>query len=500
MTKQKKSAEGDLRRGGLSPSAKNLGDPKITPTDNNEEATKGKTLTLETRRIDDLIPFAMNARTHSEEQVGQIARSITEFGWTNPILITPEGDIIAGHGRVLAARKVGIETAPCIVITGLTEAQRKAYILADNKLALNSGWDMKLLAESLRELDTGELDIDLIGFSSKELDSILTWAPDQSKGKGDPDHVPAIEPDPITKPGEVWLMDKHRLLCGDSTSKDAIKILTEGAEVDMAWTDPPYNVAYGKVNAEKECYKNSTQFNKRQIMNDDMTDAQFLKFMDAACEAIKYALKKGGCFYMAHADATGHIFRNAVIKAQLGLKQCLIWVKNAPVLSHGDYNWKHEPILYGWKLGAAHYFSEDFTFNTVFDDDTDLRKLDKKQMLDIIKDLRNSLRTTVIRADKPQKSGEHPTMKPVALVELMIRNSSRRGEVVLDPFGGSGTTLIACEKNGRACRIMELDPKYADVIVKRWQEYTGKKATLAGTKKTFDEITADRLPKEKKSK
>ena len=464
--------------------ASSRGDTKIEPTDKKTPRETRKDLKVSWRKIEELIPYAANARTHSEDQVAQIAASIQEIGWTNPILVDETGNIIAGHGRLLAAVKLGKTEAPCIELRGLTEAQRKAYIVMDNQLALNAGWDMKLLAAAIEELDTGEIDLNLLGFSSKQLDAIMTWAPDGStaKGKTDQDAVPVAPEKATTRKGDLWILDKHLLLCGDSTAQADMTKLMQGQEADMVWTDPPYNVDYHGGTG-------------KNIMNDNMTAAAFERFLEKALKGLEKALKKGGCFYIAHADIAGHIFRTKTIASGLGIKQCLIWVKNSVVLGQKDYNWKHEPILYGWKPGAAHYFSEDYTFSTVIDDDTDLRTLDKKQLQDLIHELRNAQRTTVIRANRPTRSESHPTMKPVALVEVMIKNSSRRDETVLDPFGGSGTTLIACEKHGRRCRMMELDPIYADVIVRRWQDFTGKRATLAGTKKTYEQVLIEREKK-----
>lgn len=395
--------------------------------------------------IDDLIPYARNSRTHSEAQVAQIAVSIREFGFTNPILIDEDGGIIAGHGRVMAARKLSLLEVPTIMLQGLTEAQRKAYVIADNKLALNAGWDDELLKIELDELVGMGFDIELTGFSQDELDALT---PEElPEGLTDPDAIPEPPIDPVTKLGDVWLLGKHRLMCGDSTSIDAVEKLTDGALVDLLITDPPYNVAYeGKT---KDALK---------IQNDSMSADSFRQFLRDAFVAADAVMKPGAVFYIWHADLEGYNFRGACMDAEWKVRQCLVWKKSVLVMGRQDYHWKHEPCLYGWKEGAGHLWAAD-----------------RKQ-------------TTVLEFDKPQRNGEHPTMKPVALFEYQLLNNTKGGDIVLDGFGGSGTTLIAAEKNGRIARLMELDPKYCDVIVKRWQEFTGKQATLESDGTTFDSL------------
>jgi len=394
----------------------------------------------------DLIPYARNTRTHSESQVAQIAGSIREFGFTNPILIDAENGIIAGHGRVMAAQKLGLEKVPCIRLAHLTDTQRRAYIIADNKLALNAGWDEEMLALELGELGDLDFDLSLIGFDESELANLLA---ETTEGSTDPDEVPDIPTDPVTVLGDVWVMGKHRLLCGDSTSIDDLRKLCREQDVDMWLTDPPYNVAYeGKT---KDALK---------IQNDSMGNDQFRQFLRDAYVAADAVMKPGAVFYIWHADLEGYNFRGAAFDAGWKVRQCLIWKKSTMVMGRQDYHWKHEPCLYGWKEGAGHLWATD-----------------RKQ-------------TTILEFEKPSRNGEHPTMKPVALFEYQMLNNTKGGDIVLDSFGGSGTTMIAAEKNGRHARLMELDPKYCDVIVKRWQDFAGKQAVHEASGKTFDEMKA----------
>jgi DNA modification methylase len=412
---------------------------------------------IEFRELDTLIPYVRNSRTHDEAQVAQIAASIKEFGWTNPILIDDQNGVIAGHGRILAARKLGENRVPCIVLKDLTEAQKRAYVIADNKLALNAGWDQNLLRIEIEDLKEAEFDLDLLGFTKEELDELT---PVQvPPGLADEDEVPEPPPDPVTKPGDVWIMGNHRLMCGDSTRIDALETLTKGQPVDMWLTDPPYNVDMTSKNEMLQkagkARKDTASFG---IENDAMGDEEFRHFLRDCYSAADTAMKPGAVFYIWHADSEGYNFRGAAQDVGWTVRQCLIWKKSVFAIGRSDYHWKHEPCLYGWKDGAAHLWVSD-----------------RKQ-------------TTVLEFDKPSRSGEHPTMKPVELFEYQMLNNTKKGDVVLDSFGGSGTTLIAAQKNGRCARLMELDPKYCDVIVKRWQDYTGKKAILESTGKPYDEV------------
>jgi DNA modification methylase len=420
-------------------------------------------ITITQRSVGDLIPYARNSRTHSDEQVAQIAASIKEFGWTNPILVDAEGVVIAGHGRLMAARKLGYTEVPTIELSEMTETQKKAYVIADNRLALNAGWDNEMLTIELNELLADGYALDILGFDAKELDALLE--PEVIEGLVDEDEVPEAGPEPITKPGDIWVLGNHRLMCGDSTSIEAVEKLTQGKLVDMVWTDPPYNVAY----------EGGTGMT---IQNDDMGDAQFKQFLTDAFVAAYVVTKMGGPIYIAHADSEGINFRTAMTDAGWEQKQTLIWVKNSLVLGRQDYQWQHEPILYGWKPGAAHCWYGFRDKTTIVNDDVKLGSLDKKELVKIIKAMQNSGKTTIIREDKPHRNDIHPTMKPVALVQSMLENSSQERDTVLDLFGGGGSTLIACEKTKRQARLMELDPKYCDVIVKRWEQFTGNDAKL----------------------
>ena len=385
--------------------------------------------------VDKLIPYINNSRTHSDEQVAQIAASIKEFGWTNPILVDGENGIIAGHGRLMAARKLGYTEVPTIELKDLTETQRKAYIIADNRLALNAGWDNEMLTIELNDLLADGFALEMLGFDPKELDALLE--PEVLEGLTDEDAVPDVPEEPTTKLGDIYQLGNHRLMCGDSTSIDAVTKLTSGGGVDMLLTDPPYNVAYEGSTKEK-----------LTIKNDNMANDQFRQFLRDAFVTADLVMKAGAVFYIWHADSEGLNFRGACVDAGWTVRQCLIWKKSSLVMGRQDYHWKHEPCLYGWKDGAGHLWAAD-----------------RKQ-------------TTILEFDKPSRNGEHPTMKPVALFEYQMLNNTKGGDIVLDLFGGSGTTLLAAEKHGRHARLMELDPKYCDVILKRWEDFTGKKAVL----------------------
>ena len=397
------------------------------------------------RKVDELIPYARNSRTHSDAQVAQIAASVREFGWTNPVLVDGENGIIAGHGRVLAARKLGMDEVPCIELAGLTDTQRRAYIIADNKLALNGGWDDELLAIEFSELADAGFDNLLTGFTQDEIDALT---PEQiPEGLTDEDAVPEVQAEPVSKLGDVWVLGKHRVMCGDSTSIDAVETLMAGQQADQLVTDPPYNIAYEGGSKKRE-----------QIKNDEMGSTDFRQFLRDAFTAADAVMKAGAVFYIWHADTEGYNFRGACLDTGWQVRQTLIWNKDNSAFGRQDYHWKHEPCLYGWKAGAGHLWAAD-----------------RKQ-------------TTIIECKRPSKSELHPTMKPVELMQYQIENNTKGADLVLDLFGGSGSTMIACEKTGRHARLMELDPKYVDVIVRRWQEFTGKQATLESDGRTFAEV------------
>lgn len=388
------------------------------------------------RPIDVLIPYARNSRTHSDAQVAQIAASIREFGWTNPVLIDGENGIIAGHGRVLAARKLGMNTVPCIELSGMSEAQKRAYVIADNKLALNAGWDDAVLAVELQELGDLGFDLDLTGFSA---DEIAALKPEEiAPGLTDEDAVPEVQDEPVSKPGDVWLLGKHRVMCGDSTSQDAMDRLMAGGRADMVFTDPPYNIDYQGVKDKRE-----------KIKNDKMSDPDFVDFLIQSlvgCETM----------YVCCSWQYAHLFRQAMEAIGRKPKAMIVWDKINPAQHLDKYFKQHEIIFYYGDFGGH-------------------------------KTLRGDVWSL-----KRQKNTVHPTMKPVELIEMALQDQPDK-KVVVDCFGGSGSTLIACEKNGRVARLMELDPKYVDVIVRRWQEFTGKDATLDGDGRTFDEV-ATNLP------
>jgi site-specific DNA-methyltransferase (adenine-specific) len=385
--------------------------------------------------VNKLIPYAKNSRTHSPEQVGQIAASIKEFGFRNPILVDGVG-IIAGHGRLMAAQKLGLDKVPTIDCSDMTESQKKAYIIADNKLALNAGWDTAMLSIEMKDLEDEGFDLALLGFDDKELNALLE--PEVTEGLTDEDAVPDVPEEPKTKVGDIYILGNHRLMCGDSCSITDMEKLVNNRQVDMWLTDPPYNVAYeGKTK------------DALTIQNDSMDNEGFRQFLRDAYVTADTVMKAGAVFYIWHADSEGYNFRGAAHDAGWKVRQCLIWKKSTMVMGRQDYHWKHEPCLYGWKEGAGHLWSTD-----------------RKQ-------------TTILEFDKPSRNGEHPTMKPVALFEYQMLNNTKGGDIVLDSFGGSGTTLLAAEKHGRHAYLMELDPKYCDVIVKRWEDFTGKKAVLS---------------------
>lgn len=430
---------------------------------------------IKTVKINELKPHPKNPRVHPDSAIDKLVRSIKEFGWTNPILVSKDGYILAGHARLKAAEKAGIQEVPVIYLE-LEGAKAEAYLIADNRLQDETDWDLPKLKDLLQELDTGEFDLELTGFDMGEIEDLMTQfhVPEEIIE----DEVPEPPEEPITKPGDLWILGKHRLLCGDSTKAKDVERLMNGEKADMVFTDPPYNVNYGDKASMLEEYQKGHS-NVNSIKNDNMDNDDFLRFLTSAFKNIYSALCPGGPFYICHAETTGLEFRKAVINSGLLLKQCLIWVKNSLVLGRQDYQWIHEPILYGWKPGAAHKWYGGFNKTTVIEDRPNLRKMKKEELIKFAEELlEGKHHTTVIREDKPTKSVEHPTMKPVKLVGYLINNSSKIGDKVLDIFGGSGSTLIAAEQLDRACYIMELEPAYCDVIVQRWENFTGQKAVL----------------------
>ena len=392
--------------------------------------------------VNDLVPYANNPRTHSEKQVTQVASSIKEFGFNNPILIDEGKGIIAGHGRLAAAKKLKLESVPTITLEGLTEAQRKAYVIADNKLTENSEWDYDLLTVEVERLKELDFDLDLTGFDDDELEVLLK--PTVVEGLTDEDEVSEPPENPITKLGDIWILGNHRVMCGDSTSIEQTEKLMNGVNADLVFTDPPYNVAY-----EGRGEKNKLG----PIKNDNMSDESFEQFCRDVFSTCYAVMKPLSCIYVCHPDSqTGPKLAFEKTFGELFKKSStLIWVKQSAGMGWQDYRAQHEPILYGWKKGGdgKHFYCGDRSKTTVWQIGRDA-----------------------------QASYVHPTQKPVALPEEAIKNSSKGEDIVLDLFGGSGSTLIACEKTSRYARIMELDPKYCDVIVDRWQSFTGKTAQL----------------------
>ena len=408
--------------------------------------------------LEQLVPYARNARTHSETQVAQIAGSIAEFGFVNPVLVGGDNIIIAGHGRVMAAKKLGLKTVPTIKLDHLTANQRRALVIADNKIAENAGWDEELLRLELQNLADEDFDLDLLGFDDVELDDLLTSLDDDEAAALD-ENIPEVQENPVSRTGDIWIMGEHRLLCGDSTSEADMKKLMGGELADMVFTDPPYNVNYGDTAKDKLRSKGGAKAG-RKIMNDNLGD-DFEAFLTAACKNM-LAHTKGAlyiCMSSSELDTLQSAFRNAGGK----WSTFIIWAKNTFTLGRSDYQRQYEPILYGWKDGNDRYWCGARDQGDVW------------------------------FYNKPQKNDLHPTMKPVDLVVRGIKNSSKTLDIVLDPFGGSGSTLIAAEHTGRQARLIELDPKYVDVIVRRWQEMTGLQATLSGTDQEFKAVEKDRL-------
>ena len=415
------------------------------------------------KKTSELIPYANNSRTHSDEQIKQICASINEYGFTNPILIDEKNMIIAGHGRVLASERLKLDEVPCIVLEGLTEAQKKAYIIADNKMALNAGWNEELLKIELENLKELDFDLSLTGFDVDELDDIL--GVDESNIEiVEDDYQVELPVEPKTKLGEIYQLGDHRLMVGDSTNEDNVKELMNGEIADLLFTDPPYNI-------------NVSNSDGMTIENDNMDDESFKQFLNSAFKCASESLKPGGAFYVWYADGEAVNFRTQCETNELSIKQNLIWVKNSFNFGRQDYKWKHEPCLYGWKDGASHYFVDEYNHPTVIEDEIDLDKLKKEDMKRMLEEiLASNVATTIIHEDKPLKNDLHPTMKPLKMCGELIRHSSKPKELVLDLFGGSGSTLVTCEQLGRTCYMMEYDPQYADVIIDRWEQLTGKKA------------------------
>ena len=409
----------------------------------------GKEMQYYLADINDLIPYIRNARTHSESQIAQIAASIKEFGFLSPILIAEDNTILAGHGRLAAARKLGLTKVPCVKESHLTETQRRAYIIADNKLSLNAGWDEDILAIELSELQGADFDLDLLGFDESELVSI--FEDDKEVEDDDFDVEEELNKPCFSKAGDIWTLGRHRLICGDSTKEETYKRLMDGKRANLVVTDPPYNVNY--------------EGSAGKIKNDNMDNDKFYNFLLDAFSNMEKVMADDASIYVFHADTEGLNFRKAFNDAEFYLSGCCIWKKPSLVLGRSPYQWQHEPCLYGWKKKGKHQWYSG-----------------RKE-------------TTIWEFEKPKKNAEHPTMNPIALLAYPITNSSMSNTIILDPFGGSGSTLIACEQTDRSCYTIELDEKFCDVIVKRYIEQVGTYKDVSvlrdGKEYLYSEVTAD---------
>lgn len=382
--------------------------------------------------VSKLIPYVNNARTHSAEQVMKLRSSLREFGFINPVIIDREFNVIAGHGRILAAKEEGILEVPCVFVDYLTEAQKKAYILADNRMAMDAGWDEELLRIEIETLQSEDFDIGLTGFDESEIAGLF-GSDDTSNVKDDDyDLSAALEKAAFVERGDIWTVGRHRLMCGDATSSEDVATLMDGKKANLIITDPPYNVAFESSDG-------------LFIKNDKMVNDKFYEFLLSAFKNMAAHLEKGGSAYVFHADTEGLNFRKAFMDAGFHLSGCCIWVKNSLVLGRSDYQWQHEPVLYGFLQNGKHYWSKNA----------------------------GRSQTTIWNFDKPKKNKNHPTSKPLDLLAYPIGNSSQENAIVIDTFGGSGSTLMTCEQTNRVCHTMELDEKYASVILRRYVENTG---------------------------
>lgn len=406
--------------------------------------------------IEWLRPYENNPR-NNEQAVEAVANSIKEFGFKVPIVATIDGEIVNGHTRFKAAKFLKLKTVPVLIADDLTEEQIKAFRLADNKTGELADWDIELLYSELEDL-TG-FDMTMFGFEDIDfsLDDFEEEKEEGEEADTDSEEKPKVEY------GDIYQLGRHRLMCGDSTSAEDMARLIEGAVIDLYVTDPPYNVAYQGGTDEA-----------MTIMNDSMDDVSFRQFLRDAFAVANNHLKSGGAFYIWHADSEGLNFRAAVKETGWLLKQSIIWVKNAIVLGRQDYQWKHEPCLYGWKDGASHYFVDNRSLATVIEEDEEnLKGMTKSELISYIKTMQDTSPTTVFYEDKPVRNDIHPTMKPLKLIARCVLNSSKKGDKILDSFNGGGSTLMVCERSERVCYAMELDPVYVERTIKRWEEETG---------------------------
>jgi DNA modification methylase len=399
-----------------------------------------------------IIPFARNARKIPPQAVDKVAASIQEFGWRVPVVVDREGVIICGHTRLLAAQKLGLQEAPVHVADNLTPAQVRAYRLLDNRSHEETSWDEDLLGLELLELKDLGFDLDLTGFEMSEIDDLLSRA-GMSMGLTDPDAVPVVSEEPVSMTGDIWILDRHEVLCGDATILGDVHQVLAGGVASLAFTDVPYNVHYHQPSGHP-------QRARRTIMNDNL-GSDYPQFLSKACRNLLAVTK--GAIYICISSSEIDTLKSTFIQEGGHWSTFLAWAKNTFTLGRSDYQRQWEPILYGWPEGTAHYWCGARDQGDVW------------------------------FVNKPVLNDLHPTMKPVELIERAIRNSSEKGDTVLDPFGGSGSTLIACETTGRHARLIEIDPKYVDVIVKRWQNFAGKEATLKNDNRTFNQIANKRL-------
>ena len=416
--------------------------------------------------VERLIPATYNPRKDlkpGDPEFEKLKRSVEEFGYVEPIIWNGRtGVVIGGHQRLKVLQHLGYTEVDCVVLD-IDEQKEKALNVALNKIS--GEWDMPLLTALLKDLNEGGFDATITGFDVTELSAMFD---DQSEIVED--DVPEVAPEeekPLTQAGDRWILGNHILYCGDSTKQTDVDALMDGAVADLVITDPPYNVAYEGSNG-------------LTIQNDNMPEAQFVAFLTDAFTQMRRNMKAGAPFYIWHAETEGGAFRQSCSAALGKVRQMLIWNKNSFTMGHQDYQWKHEACIYGWTDGAGHFFVDDRTQATVIEDKRiDINKLKKEEMRELLRDIfSDKISTTVLNEDKPSKNGDHPTMKPLKLLARLVKNSSRQGEIILDTFGGSGSTLITCQQLGRRCYTMELDPKYADVIVKRYLKFTGEKSTI----------------------
>lgn len=426
---------------------------------------------IETIRIADLKPYEKNARRHETADVQAIAKSIEAFGFNDPVGVWgPQNIIVEGHGRVMAAKQLGMTEVPCIRLDGLTDEQRRAYALAHNKTAELSVWDPTLLPAELK---------DITGYDMEEFGFIPPAEVGVEDHFQDPDELPE-DAESRTRRGDIYICGDHKLICGDSTDPEDLKRLMGDELADLWVTDPPYNVGLGWHMRPSEAKALHRRKDGLVIENDCMDPEAFLQFLTTAFTSAAEYIRPGGAFYIWHSGMESYNFFQAAKNAGLQVREQLIWVKSTFAFGRQDYHWQHEPCLYGWKDGAPHYFVDDRTQTTVYEDARpNIARMSKDEMRRLLEDIySDKTSTTVIHEDKPAKSEAHPTMKPVRLIARALRNSSRIGDIVLDTFGGSGTTMIACQQLKRRCRMVELDPHYCDVIIKRWEDLTGQTAVL----------------------